>query len=161
MKSITLISSILSLTFASFASAQRLSITTGKIDSLQMPYSLSQLTENFRNTLTENDRDVVKKILDIVKDYYALSTSKKELKILSIEASNLKAIWKLNKKLADKGEISDLQLLASQNAYLSKQAALIAKESECRNYLFEIIHLGFLKIEIKEDGKKEINTAAD
>lgn len=126
-----------------------------------MPYSVYDLTNLFKDKLPENDPDLVKRKWDIVKNYYALKSAKKELSLLSIETQNLKAIWNLNQKLADKGDITDLQLLASQNTYLNRQIALIAKETECRNYLLEIVRLAFLKIEIEDEQEEKAHSSAD
>ena len=134
--------------------AQNIKITITQIDSLHLPYSIPELT-NFLKQLPNNDSDYGKRKLEIIKNYYAFTSSKQELQIISIELSNLKAIWDLNKELANKGEITDIQLLSSHNAYLGKKISIITKEKECRNLLLEIIQLSF--IEIRENHEQETN----
>jgi len=130
--------------------AQRLSINMAQIDSLHLPYSLSELTKYFRNKLPENDPDVIQRTSRVVEHFCNLKTATEELHLLSLEAANLKAIWDLNLELARKGDINDLQLLASHNAYLNKKIAVISKERECRNYLIAIVRLCYLRIIINE-----------
>lgn len=138
------------LLFASSVSAQARLIRVGQIDSLQIPYSLSELTEVFRGKLSENEPDIIKRIFEVTLNYYNLEASRKMLALLSIEVSNLKAVWELNNKLANKGDITDLQLLASHNAYLEKRIALLSEEKAGRSYLLEIVRLSLIKIEFKD-----------
>ena len=151
---------LVSLLCVTSASA-RLPITIGQIDSLLLPYSLPKLTE-FLKALPENDPDVVKRKLDVVRSFFALRAGKEELGLQLQELNNLRAIWELNIKLAEKGEITDLQLLDSENSLLSKRAALIGKEKECRNYLLEIARLALLRIDIeKHEAQKKAHSASD
>jgi len=138
--------------------AQPLTINLSQIDSLYLPYTIPELT-HYLNNLPKNDRDYRKIKFEIIKTYYTFITSKQELELLSIELSNLKSIWNLNIELAKKGEITDLQLLSSNNSYLGKKISLIAKEKECRNLLLEIIQLSL--INIRENHEQEINQNTD
>lgn len=156
MRSIRFIFSILYLTFVSSASAQRLSINISQIDSLHLPYTLSELIADLKNKVSIDETLLFERQWSIIKGYYNFNAAKEELEILSKEISNLKAIWELNKDLAHEGEISDVQLLTSHNAYLNKKSDFISKKNGCRNYLLEIVKLCYMKIlEDKESINEE------
>jgi hypothetical protein len=165
MKNFCLILSTLSLAFFSNpASGQFLPITMSQIDSLQMPYSLPELIKVYREKQLENDPDVARRIWNITRNYHALQTTRKELKIISVQVSNLKAAWQLKSELAAKGDNTDLDRLDAHNSYLSRRLAFIGKENEARTYLLEIVRLSPLNIVTEKEAgnvqKKETHTAA-
>lgn len=131
------------------------SITKGDLDSLNLPYSLPELVQVMSKRLSAINEPLLEKTFAVTKDYYGFQAAKKEIELLFIESANLKKIYQLNIELANRGEISDVQLLTSHNMYLSTKGSLVAKEAECRKYLLEIAQLCILNIEVNNEKRSE------
>ena len=161
----TIFSIFFFLTFASTAFAQKLTINKTDIDSLKISFSLFELTQYLKKKLPLDEPLLLQRTFGVVKNYYALEAAKQELNLLSKEVAVLKSIHDLNLKLANKGEISDVQFLNSKLAYLNKEKEIISKRNECRSIILEIVRLCSIHIIVNKEPaneqKKKANSPSD
>ena len=127
-------------------------ITKTDIDSLRINPPLHEFVSYLENIIVHARNELIKRRWQLIKSYYGFQASKKELELLLLQVSNLKSIYNLNLQLANKGDITDNELLNSHNTYLSKKIAVIVKKNECRNLILEIIRLCNLKILMNNEG---------
>lgn len=158
----TLFLTFLILTFAIGKGSCEPIITVADLDSLRLTITPKDAIAYLQSRITYAKDILRERKWEIITAHYRFLTTKKELELLSIEAANLKKIYDLNVKLSRKGEITDIELLNSHNAYLAKESARIRKIAECRELILKIARLCLSVLEFDRgknaDAKKETHS---
>ena len=144
----------------------RVRVRVSDVDSLRLEITLPEIIEQLEQKIVHAKDLLRERKWKTTKAFYDFQTSRKVLQIISTEAANLEKLYQLNIELAQKGEITDTQLLQSHNAWLSKKIAVILKKNECRNSILEIARLAHLKIVVDRAGadngqKKKADTTSN
>ena len=100
----------------------QLSISEAQVDSLELPFSLKQLTDQLSNQLEEIDRPLfIKRRWEITLHYYGIVAAKKELILLRKSGANIRAIHNLILAQQKKADVSDTEVLNSHNRLISQE----------------------------------------
>lgn len=82
--------------------------------------------------------------------------AREELGLLADIKGNLDAIYQLNVRRQNEGEIEDTKVLESHNRVLEKQIALLQKREQARGHLLRLLEIAL--VEIVNDGDRESGT---
>lgn len=137
---------ILFLATAALA-ADPLHMTVADIDSLHCPPRDSvlahiQKTINFSATFQRQC------LLQALVAYARLEALRQELALLYREQANLQVVYSLFLEKQKHSEVSDLDVLASEQNYLNKQMAIVSQTYQIRETILKVCELAAIRIEL-------------
>ena len=138
-------------------------ITIADLDLLRFEVTLPEIIKQLERRIIHAKDLLRERKWKIREAYYSFQNSREIIGVLSIEASNLEKLYRLNVGLTKKGEVTDAQLFLSHNAWLAKKITILSKQNECRGFILEIARLAYLEITIdhgEENNGKEKETAS-
>jgi hypothetical protein len=136
------------------STSTQLAISLEDVEGLHLPYTLLELVANFRKLIRFDELLLQQKIIDVTQAYFNFHAAKQELSLLQFERNNLLKVYKLYREKQSEAEVSDSEVYQFNNAYLAKERAIIAQRVRVRAFLFTIIRLCNLKIEMNHDQTK-------
>ena len=119
------------------------------VEKIQLPpiLTLEGLIARLEKQLAGIDRPLlIERRWELVEQFYRYKDGRRELVFLDSVRTNLKQVYLLNRKLAEKGEISDQAALASHNTYLRAELEYLSAERTIRDAILAIVRLANLEL---------------
>ena len=118
----------------------KLSITA--IDSLKLPFTLTELLVSLDQNFAIIDRPVwFQRKWNVIRDYYNFQDSKQKIILLIEVRNNLKTIQTLNRKRQENATIEDVAFFNSRHVLISKELDLLQARQQCRSSLLTMLQL--------------------
>jgi len=128
------------------------------VESLRLPpaLTLERLVERLEEQLAGIDRPLmIERRWMLIENFYRYRDGRRELIFLDSVKTNLKQVYLLNRKLANKGEVNDVQVLGAHNTYLRSELEYLATERTIRDAILTIVRLANLELDIDpKDGSR-------
>lgn len=123
------------------------------VDSLRLAANLPELLAHVQVQLGSVDRpEAIRRQFRLLRAFYGFQAARQEIGLAEEKLATLVALHELNGRLAAKAEITDAELLQSQNAVITQRIAVLTKTEDCRAHLLDILEL--VNAEIVDDGHK-------
>lgn len=132
---------------------RRLTVNLAVVDTLQLTVSLPELLAQVRAQLGAVDRpEALRRQWALLRAFYGFQAARQEIGLAEEKLATLVALHELNGRLAARAEITDAELLQSQNAVITQRIAVLTKTEEARLFLLEVLEL--VNAQVVNDGRE-------